>query len=78
MTCVPVVTIFLTKGSLTGFALLFSIKGSCQRAASPQALNMHTASEIQLARFIKETVPDAAVKAYLKEVWLLYYVSISS
>jgi hypothetical protein len=61
-------TIFLTKGSLTGFALLFSIKGPRQRAVSPQALNMYTASEIQLANFIKETVLDAAVKAYLAEV----------
>jgi hypothetical protein len=39
---------------------------------------MYTASEIQLANFIKETVPDAAVKAYLKEVWLLFHLSITS
>jgi hypothetical protein len=63
-----VVIILLTVAYLTGFTSQLSIKEPHQRAVLPQALNMYTASEIQLANFIKENVPDAAVKAYLKEV----------
>jgi hypothetical protein len=63
---------YFTKCSLFDrFYLAVLNKRAAKQSCFAPILNMYTVSEIQLVNFIKENVPDAAVKAYLKEVYPL-------